>query len=274
MNNKTKEYLSKKRNFIPNVDWFDEHFTCNFLYSDLKVKEGLNERRNTLAKDEVTSRILTHWQSEGLISDDRPEGKGWRKYSISEQIWIKCIIKLRGFGMDLKKIKRVKEYLEIYYSDKNPSKYPELDFYIVLASASEEPVKLIVFQTGEAMLALQRHIDIALQYKMIVDDFISIDLNRIVNEGFKNKDIKTDYIDYAKSNIEKEVTKNIFEKGIRTIKLTIDNGNEYHLDHEYIIDSKRELEGLFNKLKYAEKTEKKIGRKIIYKITDKKRIRK
>tara|TARA_B100001741_G_scaffold892_1_gene752 strand:- start:1926 stop:2750 length:825 start_codon:yes stop_codon:yes gene_type:complete len=274
MNNKTKEYLSKKRNFIPNVDWFDEHFTCNFLYSDLKVKEGLNERRNTLAKDEVTSRILTHWQSEGLISDDRPEGKGWRKYSISEQIWIKCIIKLRGFGMDLKKIKRVKEYLEIYYSDKNPSKYPELDFYIVLAFTSEEPVKLIVFQTGEAILALQRHIDIALQYKMIEDDFISIDLNRIVNEGFKNKNIKTDYVDYSKSNIEKEVTKNIFEKGIRSIKLTIDNGNEYHLDHEYIIDSKRELEGLFNKLKYAEKTEKKIGRKIIYKITDKKRIRK
>lgn len=274
MNKKTKEYLSNKRNFIPNVDWFDEHFTCNFLYSDLKVKEGLNERRDTLAKDEVTSRILTHWQSEGLISDDRPEGRGWRKYSISEQIWIKCIIKLRGFGMDLKKIKRVKEYLEIYYSDKNPSKYPELDFYIVLASASEEPVKLIVFQTGEAMLALQRHIDIALQYKMIEDDFISIDLNRIVNEGFKNKDIKTDYVDYSKTNIEKEVTKNIFQKGIRTIKLTVDNGNEYHLEQEFIIDSKRELEGLFNKLEYAEKTEKKMGRKIIYKITDKKRIRK
>ena len=46
--------------------------------------------------------------------------------------------------------------------------------------------------------------------------------------------------------------------------MTIDNGNEYHLDHEYIIDSKSELEGLFNKLKYAEKTEKKIERKIIY----------
>ena len=274
MNNKTKAYLSKKRNFIPNVDWFDEHFTCNFLYSDFKVKEGLNERRNTLDKDEVTSRILTHWQSEGLISDDRPEGRGWRKYSISEQIWIKCIIKLRGFGMDLKKIKRVKEYLEIYYSDKSPSKYPLLDFYIVLATSSEEPVKLIVFQTGEAILSLQRHIDIALQYKMIEDDFISIDLNRIVNEGFKNKDIKTDYIDYSKSNIEKEVTKNIFEKGIRTIKLTIDNGNEYHLDQEFIIDSKRELEGLFNKLEFAEKKEKKMGKKIIYKITENKRIRK
>ena len=274
MNNKTKEYLSKKSHFLPNVDWFDEHFTCSFLYNNLKVKEGLNERRNALAKDEVTSRILTHWQSEGLISDDRPEGKGWRKYSISEQIWIKCIIKLRGFGMDLKKIKRVKEYLELYYSDKSPSKYPLLDFYIVLATTSEEPVKLIVFKTGEAILALQRHIDIALQYKMIEDDFISIDLNRIVNEGFKNKDIKTDYIDYSKSNIEKEVTKNIFEKGIRTIKLTIDNGNEYHLDQEFIIDSKRELEGLFNKLEYAEKTEKKMGRKIIYKITDNKRIRK
>ena len=35
--------------------------------------------------------------------------------------------------MEFKKIKRVKEHLEIYYSDKNPSKYPELDFYIVLA---------------------------------------------------------------------------------------------------------------------------------------------
>jgi DNA-binding transcriptional MerR regulator len=273
MNTKAKEYLSNKRNFMPNADWFDEHFTCNFLYSKLKVKEKLNERSNTIAKDEVTSRILTHWQSEGLISDDRLEGKGWRKYSISEQIWIKCIIKLRGFGMDLKKIKRVKEYLELYYSEKSPSKYPLLDFYIV-TTASEEPVKLIVFQTGEAILALQSHIDIALQFKMIEDDFISIDLNRIVNEGFKNKNIKTDYINYSKSNIEKEVTKNIFKKGIRTIKLTIDNGNEYHLDQEFIFDSKRELEGLFNKLEFAEKKEKKMGKKIIYKITENKRIRK
>ena len=76
-------------------------------------------------------------------------------------------------------------------------------------------MKLIVFQTGEAIFSTsQRHIDIALQYKMIEDDFISIDLNRIVNEGFKNKNIKTDYVDYSKSNIEKEVTKNILRKGL------------------------------------------------------------
>ena len=140
--------------------------------------------------------------------------------------------------------------------------------------ATEKPVKLIVFNDGEALIGRQYDIDIANQFGCISDDYITIDINKIVNQFLKNKQINTDYLDYSKSEIEKEVTKSIFQKGIRTIKLTVDNGNEYHLDQEFIIDSKRELEGLFNKLKYAEKTEKKIGKKIIYKITDKKRIRK
>ncbi len=268
-----KTKIRKGKNLLMNLDWFDENF-WRFFSNENNVIRQFNEKRYKVPNDSLSSRVITHWQSTGILSDKRPNSKGWRKFSFSEQIWIACIVKLRKFGMDLTKIKKVKEELGLFFHNKIGSTFPILDYYIAFAMATEKPVKLIVFNDGEALIGRQYDIDIAKQFGCISDDYITIDINKIINQFLKNKQINTDYLDYAKSEIEKEVTKNIFQKGIRTIKLTIDNGNEYHLDQEFIIDSKRELEGLFNKLKYAEKTEKKIGKKIIYKITDKKRIRK
>ncbi len=68
-------------------------------------------------------------------------------------------MKLRDFGLDLKKIKKVKEFLEIHAAENNPSDYPELDFYILTASRHSDPVKLLVFDSGEALLGNQMEID-------------------------------------------------------------------------------------------------------------------
>ena len=56
--------------------------------------------------------------------------------------------------------------------------------------------------------------------------------------------------------------------------MTVDNGNEFHFDKEFILSSKQEMLILLNKLQYGEATTIKRGKKRIYKVTEKTRIKK
>lgn len=263
----------ENRNVLFNLDWYDEHFISNFLNEKLDIKEYLNRPRFRLKDELISSRVVNHWQELGLITDNRPEGKGWRKFSISEMVWINIIIKLRKFGIDLNRIKAVKDYLSLFSSDKNQSKYPELDFYILYVLSTSKPVSLIVFDSGEALLGSQIEIDIAKQYGGIKDDFISIDLNKLVNIGLNKLDNKTDYLNYSLSSIQKEINNALLFEDIYSLTLKVKDGGEYLLDKEFIMSSKHEMNMLLNKLQYAESSITKRGAKNIYKIIEKKKIK-
>lgn len=267
-----------RNNSTFDIDWFDEHF-WSFHLADLndkggKVKRFLNKKTIRLAKKNISSRVITHWQEVGLITDDRHEGKGWRKFSISEIVWLTIIIKLRKFGFQLKKIKHVKEYLELYNSENNLSKCPLLDFYISYGYATKMPVKLIVFDDGEALLKRQTAIDLAKQYGSIVDDFISIDINQILSKLFKGMDNETDYLDYSFSPIEKEIQRAVLFEDIHSLTLKLKGGDTYFLDKEFIVTSKQEMNFLMQKLQYADAITSKKGNKSIYKLIEKKKIKK
>ena len=256
-----------------NLDWFDENFWGFFSNENNVIKE-FNEKRYKVSNDSLSSRVITHWQSTGILSDERPNSKGWRKFSFSEQIWIACIVKLRKFGMDLTKIKKVKEELELYYYNEIDSTFPRLDFYIAFAMATEKPIKLIVFNDGEALIGRQYDIDIAKQFGCISDDYISIDINKIVNHFLKNKQINTDYLDYAKSEIEKEVFHSLYIDNIKSLSVKLNNGKEYLVNKERILSTKKEMEALLNKLDFAEGSTIKQGKRKYHKIDEKKKIKK
>jgi len=258
-------------------NWFDITFFGDFLGVESKWKTALNIKKGKISEEAISARVLTHWQKFGLISDDRPQGKGWRKFSTSERIWIHCIIKLREFGLDLNKIKKVKENLELYSEKDKTSTFPQLDFYLLYAMMSNTPTKLIVFADGESLLGRQLDIDFAKSFNNIKDDYISIDLNMLFNKGTKGNKIATTYINPTPpitTEAERELTNSIKNKNIRSIKMTIDNGNEFHLDKEFILSSKQEMLMLLNKLQYGEATTIKKGNKRIYKVTEKTRIKK
>jgi DNA-binding transcriptional MerR regulator len=261
------------KNFLTNHDWFDNHF-WGFFTNENKSIKFLNKPQNNFEHSSLSARVLTHWQSIGILDDTRENSKGWRKFSFSEQIWIKCIIRLRGFGMDLKKIKRVKHYLESYKSDKVYSAFPELDFYITYAVATGSPVKLIVFSDGESLLSRQHEIDIAKQLGSISEDFISIDINNMFNEMLRNKKINTDYLNYSKSKLEKEVYDSIYFDDINEVKISTSNGIEYHLDKSSIVSSEGELKKLINKYPYGEAVTKIRNHKKIHIFTEKKKVKK
>ena len=159
--------LKEKRNYLVDTNWFDDQFICGFLNDNHKVKEFLNQPQYTIGDETISSRVLKHWHDTGVLEDNRPKGKGWRKFSFSEVVWISIVSKLRKFGMDLKNIKEVKQYLDSFNSTKNQSKCPLLDFYIAHCMTSTMPIKLLVFDTGESIIGRQVAIDTAIQYQFL-----------------------------------------------------------------------------------------------------------
>ena len=267
--------LLNSRNFLMDNDWFDEQFIGNFLYENYKVKKFLNEPRYNLSDETISSRILNYWHNAGILEDNRTKKLGWRKFSFSEAVWINVILKLRGFGMDFKKITRVKEYLKAYSSEENESQFPQLDFYITHCMSSKLPIKLLVFDTGEVLLGRQNAIDIALQFNLIKDDYISVDIAKLINSRFKGKEIQTDYLDYSLTNIEKEVQKSIYVDDVKSLTLTIKDDKEILLSKEHIRNSKNEIKALLEKVgDYYEESSVKKGKNKHYKLIEKKKVNK
>jgi len=172
-----KEFIEKKKNVFCASDWFDENFFGRFLYSNHPIKKHFNAQTYSISEENISSRVLNHWYEMGIIDDDRLNGKGWKRLSMSEIVWIHIINKLRGFGLDLKRIKEVKNQIDLYSSKDNISKSPLLDFYMAVAITSSIPIKLIVFESGQAEIVRQMEIDTGNEFGWITEDFISIDIN-------------------------------------------------------------------------------------------------
>ena len=194
---------NRKKRF-PENDWFYISFQ-NFIQSNSKMIEFINQKNYTIGEEKLSSRVLNHWYQKGIIVDDRPNNKGWKKFSFSEIVWITIIKKLRSFGLNLKKIKEVKQQIDFYNSKEKKSKCPLLDFYIMFAINSKKPVKFIVFESGQTEILRQIDLDYYNQFELIKEDFISIDINKLLDKILINTNVKADYLDYNKTEIEKEV---------------------------------------------------------------------
>ena len=274
--NEQEEYSKSRNNIFIASDWFDLNFFGDFIRSKSENKKFLSEQIHKIGEDKLSSRVLHHWCEVGILEDDRPDKKGWKKFSISELIWIQIIIKLRGFGLDLARIKKVKEEIDLYNSMDNISKCPLLDFHILLAMNTPTPVKLIVFESGEATVIRQIEIDTANQLGMITEDYISIDMNKLVEKIFQKKKFRTDYLGYAdipKSPIVKEIEKTLSEDDIECVTVKV-RGKNYRIDKEYLKKSESDAKAIIGMLKHSEKKEVTHNGKSTYHVKIKKKIKK
>ena len=275
--------MMNRNNTFHASDWFDMNFLVEFLNSDLKIIREFNEQKYTIGEENISSRVLNHWYEMGLITDDRVDKKSWKKFSASELVWIRIIIKLRNFGLDLKRIKQVKEQIH-YYSKKDiVSKCPLLDFYMLVAISSTIPIKFIVFESGQAEIVRQGDIEIASQFQFLKEDFISIDLNRLLNKMFTKKTIRADYFHFAKSekktdhsitDIEQEIFNSLYLEEVKSFSVNITKDGNFLVKKERFTTSKKEMDSMLNKLDYAEGSTVKKGKIKYHKIEEQKRIKK
>jgi DNA-binding transcriptional MerR regulator len=275
--------IQQKNNSFPASDWFDENFFGEFLYSNLNIIEQFNVQKHTIGEENISSRVLNHWYDMGIITDDRENKKSWKKFSVSELVWIRIVLKLRNFGLDLKRIKQVKEQIHLYSNAGSFSKCPLLDFYILVAISSSIPIKFIVFESGQAEIVRQQDIDIANQLALLKEDFISIDLNKLLDNMFTKKTIRADYFYYTKPNeetqyskkdIEQEIFNSLYLEEVKSFSVNITKDGNFLVKKERFTDSKKEMESMLNKLDYAEGSTVKKGKNKYHKIKEQKRIKK
>lgn len=272
-----------KKNTFPGNDWFDLNFLGGFLNSDLNIIKGFNEQKFTINEENISSRVLNHWYEKGIITDDRDNEKSWKKFSVSELVWIRIVLKLRNFGLDLNRINQVKEQIHLYSNKESFSKCPLLDFYILVAISSNIPIKFIVFESGQAEIVRQHDIDMANQLQLISEDFISIDLNKLLDKMFAKKTIRADYFYYTKSDeetqhsktdIEQETFNSLYLEEVKSFSVNITKDGNFLVKKERFTDSKKEMESMLNKLDYAEGSTVKKGKNKYHKIKEQKRIKK
>jgi len=273
--------MQNRKNIFPTNEWFDENFLGEFLFSNMNVIEQFNVPKHTIGEENISSRVLNHWYEMGIITDDRINKQSWKKFSVSELVWIRIVIKLRNFGLDLKRIKQVKEQIHFYSNKDSISICPLLDFYNLVAISSSIPIKFIVFESGQAEIVRQLDIDMANQMKLINEDFISIDLNKLLDKMFTKENIRADYfyyynsdVEHSKTNIEKEIFNSLYLEEIKTFSVKITKEGDFLVNKERVASSKKEMESMLNKFEYAEGTTVKKGRFKFHKIKEQKKIKK
>ena len=77
-----------------------------------KVVAQLTQASREKGAETYSARVLNHWEKEGVIGDLRDGGRGWRKYSQLDRIWIQFVQQLRVFGYPLVNIKQLKEAID------------------------------------------------------------------------------------------------------------------------------------------------------------------
>lgn len=181
--------IEERKNINIRGDSFDLAY-AEYFYGDRAASRFLNERKHRFHSKAVSYRILNHWEQKGLLSTKRPEGKGWRKYSILDIVWVHIVSRLREFGFALEKIHLVKEHLS--HDDESLSAFPELEFYVARALA-KVPSYIAIFPHGEALLCTLSEFQVSRSYGFIRDDSILICLNDILQRIYGDKDLKPDY---------------------------------------------------------------------------------
>ena len=265
--------------FATNLDIDEEWFCENFIefYDEVNI-EGRNEsflntRHFSLKETNISARTLNSWYKNSVLTDDRVKGKGWSKFSFSELLWIGIIKELRAFGLSLKKIKVVKEYLESLNSTKYDSKYTLIDFYLYAGVKFGKPIKLIVFSEGQSLLSRQEAIDEAIQKQTIGGNFISIDFTSLMSQLIATVPNTTDYSNDTRTDFENEIKRAIDNEGIKSISIK-KNKKDYLIEKEHIFNTRKEASQFTNSLSYGSTTELKQNNKSIFKAIEQKKIKK
>ena len=264
---------TSSNNWLLDTDWFDDNFWTFFTENNELIKK-FNTQNYRIPSTQISPRVLTHWQKYGIIDDMRQDLKGWRKFCFSELVWLQCVLELRKFGMHLDKIKKVKNRIDMHRHEGIASLFPELDFFLAYGLSTKHPVKLLVLSTGESLIGRQRSIDQSKQIGVLKDNYISIDLNAIVNNLRKDTKYEIDYLEYSKTEIEKEIFDSIYLKEVKEISIRLTNEEYILIEKESIKNSRAEVESLLSKVSYGQsKTVKRKG-KIHHIFQEKKKLKK
>lgn len=139
--------------------------------------------REHIVRDGVSCRVVNHWESQGLLECERNNESGWRKFNLIEYVWFRIVQKLREFGLPLTKIEKIKAY----YFEFNEQPISMAAYYFIAARAARQPVFFVVLlneDQAEFLDYYEFHVAMRLH---LLGNYISVNINDILNQIFKYK---------------------------------------------------------------------------------------
>lgn len=173
-------------------DWFDFQF-ADFALGDGKdtkyIREALLLPRFRVAETGETYRVINSWDENGLLFENTGREKGWRKFSLTEMVWIHCLRELRGFGFSLAVLKKIRE--ELFYFDGIKGRhYNPVEFAFFVAKAmSKLDVVLIVDKQGNGNVCLNVDYENSQIIKPLPASYVLININNLYSEIVKNQEL-------------------------------------------------------------------------------------
>jgi DNA-binding transcriptional MerR regulator len=237
--------VNTHKTFIPATDKIDLLFASYFNDEKaLKIRHWLNLRNKGLDIDELSYRIINHWEKNGLIEVERGEdGKGWRKFSLMDAMWISVIIELRKFGVSIENLNLIKN--QLYHNDGKykPSFYPVLEFYTALFMKEKEPIYILIFNDFQVKVATKTEIELR-RATGSIPSHITIELISLLRVILKKPNLETkSKITHELSEVEIQLLLEIRTRNYKSIKIRMKNGeiNIFEKEIEFVEDTIHKL---------------------------------
>ena len=134
----------------------------NELLEAISRKDQKDKHFFTVGDTGLSSRVISHWRDNKVLPDGVTSKKGWLRFTFSEVIWLKVVMRLRNFGFSLNKIAEIKK--QIMACNRKYGTYPLFDFFVEQAWTSDEvDPYIIVLADGTADIATPIEIESAKQ---------------------------------------------------------------------------------------------------------------
>lgn len=137
----------------------------------------------------ITYRTINHWESQGLLFNQREQEKKWRQFSIMDQAWLYTIETLRDFGLPLDRIKNIKS---VFFNPHEQYRFSLMQYYLSCAYFLPEHVFLIVFSDGFVISLTYAEYKDALKNNWI-GTHLQVSMNEVVQKIFSDQDFSPKY---------------------------------------------------------------------------------
>ena len=233
--------FSRGQRFKNRLDMYASAEVCK------EISACFNYKEQHVKNLPMTYRTINHWESQGLLSNQREQEKKWRQFSIMDQAWLYTIETLRDFGLPLDRIKNIKSLFFNAYE-----KYPFslMEYYLSCAYILLEHVFLIVFSNGFAIPLTYTEYKDALKNNWI-GTHLQVNINEIVQKIFPDQDFSPKYKNEALITPKEFELLYIMRTGnFEEINVKFKNGSLYLVEGTESLENEEKIQDIIREGQY------------------------
>lgn len=155
------------------------------LNDELKLDEFINKKLFTVADTPLTYRQVNSLDTDKLLTNDREEKQGWRKFSFKELIYVMIVHELKKFGL---KHEQLRQLWEAFFKEPTKIENRQVEEIEINKGIGEiaigcvfEQVEITLVIDSEGKVIFYDPVHYALFYSSSIPQ-IQIKLNDIVND--------------------------------------------------------------------------------------------